>query len=263
MPRQGRAGPYRGRTHQPTYNVGSVNRWMGFSRPVHHAVQPVNWLAGRCAPGCFVATLSVLSSRRSEPAGQAHVTTASRCDCLFRTVRGNTRGKHGTQHCGVDRGPTGRASGTLGRPHQDVRGRPGDGARPGRYHGDLRARPVHGRHGPIGLGQVDAHALHGGPGSADVRAGVRGRAGHRHPGRRRADPAAPGPDRLRVPVLQPDPHADRGREHHPARRSGRPEGRPGMARLPDQGTGHRRPAERTVPTSCPAASSSVWPAPGP
>src|SRR5580704_4335258 len=37
--------------------------------------------------------------------------------------------------------------------------------------------------------------------------------------------------------------ADRGRERHPARRSGRPEGRPGMARLPGQGARYRRPAD--------------------
>jgi hypothetical protein len=37
----------------------SVDRWMAFSRPVHHAVQPDNWLAGRCAPGCSVATLTL------------------------------------------------------------------------------------------------------------------------------------------------------------------------------------------------------------
>ena len=201
----------------------SADRWMGFSRPDHHAVQPGNWLAGRCAPRRSVATLAVLSSGSTEPGGRAHVTSDSRCSCLR-----IPRGKHGTHICGVDRGDAGRTGRALGRPNQDVRGRPGGGARPGRYHGDLRPWPVHGRHGPVGLGQVDAHALHGGAGPADIRADVRGRAGRRDPGRRRADPAAPGPDRLRVPVLQPGPDADRGREHRPARRPGGPEGRPGV-----------------------------------
>src|ERR1700686_1857727 len=34
---------------------------MGFSRPDHGAVQPANWLAGRCGLGCRAARLSVLA----------------------------------------------------------------------------------------------------------------------------------------------------------------------------------------------------------
>ena len=48
-----------------------------------------------------------------------------------------------------------------------------------------------------------------------------GEPGHREPRRRRAHPAAARPHRLRLPVLQPRADADRGREHHPARRPGR------------------------------------------
>ncbi len=74
----------------------SADRWMGFSRSDHHAVQPGNWLASRCAPGCSVATLTVLSSGSTLPGGRAHVTSDSRCSCLVRT----SRGKHGTHICG-------------------------------------------------------------------------------------------------------------------------------------------------------------------
>ena len=41
------------------------------------------------------------------------------------------------------------------------------------------------------------------------------------PGRQGADPDAARPHRLRLPVVQPRPHAHRGREHHPAGRPGR------------------------------------------
>ena len=69
-------------------------------------------------------------------------------------------------------------------------------------------------------------------------------------------------DRLRLPGLQPDPGADRGRERRPPararrRRPGRPQGRPGRR--------SRRSASRSSPTGsptrCPAASSSGSPSP--
>ena len=44
-----------------------------------------------------------------------------------------------------------------------------------------------------------------------------------------ADAAAPGPDRLRVPGLQPDADADRPGEHHAADDPGRGRTRPGLA----------------------------------
>ena len=101
---------------------------------------------------------------------------------------------------------------------------------------------------------------------------VHRRAGHRHqrpgPGRRHrpdhaegqgADRAAPGPDRLRLPAVQPAPDPDRAGEHHPAAGPGRPPRRPRVAG-PDRRRG--RPASRGSRTgrpSCPAASSSGSP----
>ena len=48
--------------------------------------------------------------------------------------------------------------------------------------------------------------------------------------RPRAHDPAPGPARLRLPVLQPAAHADRRGEHHPARRPRRPARRPRLVR---------------------------------
>ena len=61
------------------------------------------------------------------------------------------------------------------------------------------------------------------------------------------DPDAPGPRRIRLPVVQPRSHAHRTREHHAPVRSGREEDRPSMVRLPRRAAGHRRPAHRTGP----------------
>jgi hypothetical protein len=60
---------------------------------------------------------------------------------------------------------------------------------------------------------------------------------------RRADPAAARPDRLRLPGVQLGPDADRGREHRPAHRPRGPQGRPGVARIPGETAGYRRPAQ--------------------
>ena len=56
---------------------------------------------------------------------------------------------------------------------------------------------------------------------------------------KRADPAAPGPDRLHLPVVQPAPTLNARGEHHAADGHRRPQARPGVA-----GPGHRhaRPA---------------------
>jgi hypothetical protein len=154
---------------------------------------------------------------------------------------------------------SGRSGGASRGPAQDLRRRASGRARPGRCQRHHRTGPVHRRDGPFGLGQVDAHALHGRPGPAHVGAGVRGRPGRRPARRRRAHPAAPRQDRLRLPVLQPGSDADRGREHHAARRPGRDQGGPGVARLPGGAAGYRgpphAPARRAVRR--PAAAGGV------
>ena len=59
---------------------------------------------------------------------------------------------------------------------------------------------------------------------------VRRRAGDRPARRRGSDAAAARPDRLRVPVVQPGPDADRGGEHHALRRPRGPHRRPRVVR---------------------------------
>ena len=81
----------------------------------------------------------------------------------------------------------------------------------------------------------------------------------------RPGPAAPPVDRLRVPGLQPAGRADRGRERRRCRWSStapgarRPRRRRSRARRARPG----RPGRSLTPTSCPAASGSGWPSPGP
>src|ERR671936_780427 len=72
-----------------------------------------------------------------------------------------------------------------------------------------------------------------------------------------------GPDRLCVPVLQPHPDPDRGREHHLARRPGGRQGRSGVAREPGRTAGHRGPAEAPSRRAVrrPAAAGRVRPGP--
>ena len=72
---------------------------------------------------------------------------------------------------------------------------------------------LHRRDGPVGVGQVHADAHPRGPGQAHVRIGDRGRHRDRRPRRQAAHRAAPGQDRLRVPVLQPPSGAQRRGEH--------------------------------------------------
>ena len=78
--------------------------------------------------------------------------------------------------------------------------------------------PVHRDHGAVRIGQVDAAALRGRPRHADVRPGVHRRRGSHAPVREGADAAPPRRGRVRLPGLQPDPHAHRRREHHAAAR---------------------------------------------
>ena len=77
-----------------------------------------------------------------------------------------------------------------------------------------------------------------------------------------ADPAAPGPDRLRLPAVQPGADADRAGEHHPA--AGASPAARADAEWLDRDRRGRRPratASSTGRPSCPAASSSGSPSP--
>ena len=95
-----------------------------------------------------------------------------------------------------------------------------------------------------------------------VGAGVRRRRRPHHAGRQGADQDPPGPDRVRLPVVQPGAHPDRDREHHPADGYRRPQTRPGLAGHRHH---HRRPGRSAAATSranSPAVNSSGSPAPG-
>ena len=126
-----------------------------------------------------------------------------------------------------------------------------------------RRRRVHRDHGPLGLRQVDPAARPRRPRPADVGRGVPRRHRDHLAQRQGADPAAPRPDRLHLPVVQPAPDHDRGGEHRAARC-----GSPAASRT---STGWRRSSRpsastgrlsRTGRRSSPVASSSGSPRPG-
>ena len=73
------------------------------------------------------------------------------------------------------------------------------------------------------IGQVDAAALPRRPRRCHHRPRVPRRPRAQHPPRQGVDGGAARPHRLRVPGLQPDPDAQRRREHHPADGAGTPE----------------------------------------
>ena len=75
---------------------------------------------------------------------------------------------------------------------------------------------VHRRDGAFRLREEHLPAPRCRPRPADVRHGLARRHRPREPGRRRAQPAPPRAHRLRLPVVQPRPVADRGAEHHAA-----------------------------------------------
>ena len=136
------------------------------------------------------------------------------------------------------------------RPRQDLRIGRHRGPRPRPRQRRPGRRRVHRDHGPVRLGQVDAHALPGRPRQRRLRLGAdRRRRAVRAVGQE-ADRAAPRPDRLRLPGLQPRPDAHRAGEHHAADRDRRPHARPAVARhrhrhaRPPRPA--RAPAERTV-----------------
>src|SRR5581483_10967705 len=104
----------------------------------------------------------------------------------------------------------------------------------------LRARRRARRgHGPVRLRQVDAHAHPRRARQADQRHGRdRGHRDHR-PERRHAHPPPARPHRLRLPVLQPAPHAHRGGERRPPPVDRRREAGPRVARRPARPHRHR------------------------
>ena len=129
---------------------------------------------------------------------------------------------------------------------------------------DLLRRRVHRRHGALGLRQVDPDALPGGARHPDQRRGRRRRYVAVRAQGQGAHRAAAGADRLRLPVVQPDPDADRRGEHPAAAGPRRPQARPRVVR-----PGHRRrraarpaqpPAQRDVRR--PAAAGRVRPRAG-
>ena len=132
-----------------------------------------------------------------------------------------------------------------------------------RGRGHDRGRPGRRRHRPQRLGQVDAAEPH----QRHRRAGVRHVDGRRHRGDRAqgagAHPVPPRAHRLRLPVLQPHPHARRAGERAPGAGAQRRARRARRAAQPR----HRSPssgspgASTAASTSSPAASSSAWRSP--
>ena len=167
--------------------------------------------------------------------------------------------------------PPARADGHRGRrPRRPRHARSTATARPAVHRPRRRQRrpprrPLHRDHGPLGLGQVDAPARARRPRHAHQRA--------------RCSSATPTSstlndrkltelrrDRLglRLPGLQPGAHADGRGEHDPAvgpRRHADVD--PAWLDEVVRTVGLQRPARRTARPSCPAASSSGSPWPGP
>lgn len=113
--------------------------------------------------------------------------------------------------------------------HQDPRHGRREGHSAGRPRRRDRGRRVHRDHGPVRLGQVDPDALSGGPGLSGRRPDLDRRHRAHRAARARAHRAAPRPDRLHFPVVQPHPGLDRPGEHHPADGDRGPHARPGLA----------------------------------
>ena len=120
--------------------------------------------------------------------------------------------------------PTTAISSRAVQATQDLRKRRGRDrsacARRRRRH--VRARRVLGDHGPVGHREVDAAALHRRPRQPHERPSVPRRHRDQRAVGERAHAAAPRPHRVRVPGVQPHPHAHRDGEHHAAARAGGP-----------------------------------------
>ena len=142
-------------------------------------------------------------------------------------------------------------------PHlQDGRGRSRGAARRRAHH---QARRVRGHPRPVRLGQDDAPEPPRRHRRADERLDHLRRARHLAPQPPRTHAVPARAHRLRLPVLQPDPHADRRGERplRPrARRARRRRPGPRPRRAPRQGR-TRRAGPATSPRSSPAASSSA------
>ena len=80
--------------------------------------------------------------------------------------------------------------------------------------------------GPSGSGKSTLMHCVAGLDTLTVGSGLHRRHRPHHAPRQGPHPGPPGQGRLRVPELQPDPHAHRGGEHHAAARPGRSEARP-------------------------------------
>ena len=101
---------------------------------------------------------------------------------------------------------------------------------------------AHRRDGALGVGQVDADAHPRRPRQADLRLGHDRRQGDHDAQGLRPHEAPARAHRLRVPVLQPAPDAERGGEHPLAARDRGGEARRGVVRRPGQVRRPRRPA---------------------
>ena len=113
--------------------------------------------------------------------------------------------------------------------------------------------------GPSGSGKSTLMHILAGPRPPDRGRRRDRRDPHREARRHRADQAPARAHRLRLPVLQPPPHAH-GRGEHPApARARRREDRQGVDELRDRARRPLRPHRRTGRPSSPAASSSASP----
>ena len=120
-------------------------------------------------------------------------------------------------------------------------------------------RRVHRDHGPVGLRQVDPAARARRPRPPDLGRGLPRRHRDHLAQGQGAHPAAPGPDRLHLPVVQPAPDHDRGREHRAADADRRPQAGRATGCSRSSRPSVSPSASRTVRRSSPAASSSASP----
>ena len=160
-----------------------------------------------------------------------HFSPTSVCSCLYsdtlylylsgRADRNPYCGQMKTSRSSLTNAPNGHIFGGY-EPHYSREPDQSIWKRRYRRHGARPRRPerrggrVRRRHGPQRLREVDAAAPAGRPGPSQRGAGGDRRAADQRAIRRRPHQAAPAQDRLRLPVLQPDPGARRHRERGPA-----------------------------------------------